>query len=369
MADTTLIVNGYSVLNDVQVTTKPKGGFENGGSATIRSGEAVFEADDIIVLEVSNVNADGEVTSDSYITKIIVYDSATDYMLGEVKYTYEGDQNQTAKLAADNTAVGDTYLRFGANTLTSDDPDAPDLGQMFLSAGQDLSGVADGEVITIDRFKDIDYNSNSAIDGETTEEANGLFATDNNIFAMICLARGTLIDTPDGPRYVETLRDGDMVHTLDGGPQPIRWIGSRKVGARGHLAPIRIKAGTLGNLRDLYVSPNHRMLIHGPKAELLFGETEVLVAAKHLVNDDTIRIVPRDEIEYFHFLFDDHHIVFAEACPTESLFPGAQTLNVVDDAARAEIIELFPELEADDTDARLARTELAKFEASLLRTG
>ena len=42
----------------------------------------------------------------------------------------------------------------------------------------------------------------------------------------------------------------------------------------------------------------------------------MLVAAKHLVNDGSIRVEPRPEIEYFRFLFDRHHVVRAEACPT-----------------------------------------------------
>ncbi|WP_321365802.1 Hint domain-containing protein [uncultured Celeribacter sp.] len=154
-----------------------------------------------------------------------------------------------------------------------------------------------------------------------------------------------MIDTPEGPRFIETLQKGDLIHTLDHGPQPIRWIGSRRVAATGALAPIRIKAGTLGNLRDLLVSPNHRMMIRGPKAEVLFGERDVLVAAKHLVNDATIRPAPRAEVDYFHMLFDAHQIIFAESCLTESLFPGQEALNAVEESARAEILTLFPELQ------------------------
>lgn len=51
------------------------------------------------------------------------------------------------------------------------------------------------------------------------------------------------------------------------------------------LCPIRIAAGALGfglPVRDMVVSPQHRMLIEGPRAEMLFGEAEVLVAATHL---------------------------------------------------------------------------------------
>jgi hypothetical protein len=43
------------------------------------------------------------------------------------------------------------------------------------------------------------------------------------------------------------------------------------------------------------VSPFHRVLIRDSLAELLFGEAEVLVAAKDLVNDHSVRAVPGGE--------------------------------------------------------------------------
>ena len=46
---------------------------------------------------------------------------------------------------------------------------------------------------------------------------------------MPCYAPGTMIDTPDGPRAVETLQVGDLVMTLDHGPQSIRWVRSGEV--------------------------------------------------------------------------------------------------------------------------------------------
>jgi hypothetical protein len=44
-----------------------------------------------------------------------------------------------------------------------------------------------------------------------------------------CFTAGTLIDTPTGAKPVETLRTGDLVHTLHHGPQSIRWIGKKAI--------------------------------------------------------------------------------------------------------------------------------------------
>ena len=129
---------------------------------------------------------------------------------------------------------------------------------------------------------------------------------------VLCFGRGAMIRTPSGEVPVERLAAGDLVETLDHGAQAIRWIGSTTVLARADLTPIRIRAGALGAgqpTRDLLVSPHHRMVVTGWRAEVLFGEPEVLAAARDLINDETIRPAnDLEEIEYFHILFDRHEI-------------------------------------------------------------
>ncbi|WP_246175358.1 Hint domain-containing protein [Paracoccus limosus] len=148
---------------------------------------------------------------------------------------------------------------------------------------------------------------------------------------VICFARGTLIQTPDGPRAIEDLHPGDLVLTLDHGAQPLRWIGAIRVGATWlalapRLRPIRIRAGALGAglpATDLVVSPQHRVLVRSAIAQRMFGATEVLVAAKQLVQIDGIDIATDlPEVEYFHLLFDRHEVVIANGAPTETLFTG-----------------------------------------------
>lgn len=162
-----------------------------------------------------------------------------------------------------------------------------------------------------------------------------------------CFLAGTMIETDRGPRRIEDLRQGDLIKTLDNGLQPVRWIGRRIVSGLSDWAPIRFMAGTLGNKRALMVSPQHRMLVRGWMAELHFGQDEVLVSAKHLVNGDTICRVPKATATYLHLLFDQHEIIFAEGAPVESLFPGDEMLKS-NPALQAEIVELFPELETED---------------------
>jgi hypothetical protein len=87
------------------------------------------------------------------------------------------------------------------------------------------------------------------------------------------------------------------------------------------------------------------LLIARPRAELLFGEHEVLVAAKHLVGMAGVEQRLAKTVSYIHILFDQHEIVRADGAWSESFQPGDQTLDGMDAESRAEILALFPELE------------------------
>jgi len=214
-----------------------------------------------------------------------------------------------------------------------------------------------------------DFADDGILQGANNLEIQGagltaqMFTAENT--GIVCFARGTRILTANGERPIEELAVDDLVITLDHGAQPIRWIGSARVPAVGAMAPIVIEAGVLGNHSRLKVSPQHRMLLSGWQAELLTGEEEVLVAAKMLVNDQTIRREEGGMVEYFHMLFDSHEIVIAEGAPSESFHPGKQGWGTLAEEARAEILTLFPMLEGENFDAYgpSARYSLTKREA------
>lgn len=169
---------------------------------------------------------------------------------------------------------------------------------------------------------------------------------------ITCFAAGTMVETPDGLRRIETLVAGDLVMTRDHGPQPLRWTGQKTVTGQGNLAPVRITAGTLGATRDVLVSQQHKLLVQGWLPQLHFGEDEVLVAAKALINGDTVRLEPMAEVTYCHLLFDRHEILTTEGLESESLYPGAFALGGLDADVRAELLELFPDLAAYGEQAR-----------------
>ncbi len=183
-----------------------------------------------------------------------------------------------------------------------------------------------------------------------------------------CFVLGTLIRTPSGDVPVEDLAPGDLVETLDIGAQPVRWIGRRKVKAQGKLAPIRISKDTFGEHGELLLSPLHRVLITDVWAQLLFGEAEVLIPARDLVNDCSVVSQPGGWVEYFHILFDHHQIIFSANLATEIYLPGPQTAESFEPGIAEEIYSLFPESnpETGMGYGPMVRCKLKHFEAATL---
>lgn len=191
----------------------------------------------------------------------------------------------------------------------------------------------------------------------------------------VCFVAGTLISTDSGDMRVENLCVGDSIATLGNGVQTISWVGRRKIADNHNPAhtPIRIKANALSEglpKRDLLVSPQHRILVGGWRAEIMFGAPEVLIAAKHLVNDTDIRVATDlEEFEYYHIMFDAHQTVFSEGLPTESFHPGDMAMKSLSEASRTEILELFPELAAEVTGyGPSTHRSLKAFEAKALQS-
>ena len=193
-----------------------------------------------------------------------------------------------------------------------------------------------------------------------------------NFEEIICFTPGTLIDTLRGRVAVEDLVPGDKVLTRDNGYQPLAWVGSRDLSdaqmARcPQAAPIRIAAGALGaNLpeRDLVVSPRHRMLVSGARAELMFGEREVLVTAADLLGLPGVRQDAAVATRYIHVMCEAHEIIRAEGSWTESFQPAEAVVNALDAATRDELLGLFPALGALGFAA--ARPVLSGAEARML---
>ncbi|MEW9922169.1 Hint domain-containing protein [Marimonas sp. MJW-29] len=123
----------------------------------------------------------------------------------------------------------------------------------------------------------------------------------------------------------------------------------------------------MGNAQVLWISQQHRMVFSEAEIELIFGEPEVLIPAKHLFERQGIEIIELSSVEYFHMLFDQHEIVFAECIESESFHPGTLGMQILSDEAKADLYEFFPDLAIDPISyGGSARLSLKAFETRVL---
>jgi hypothetical protein len=98
------------------------------------------------------------------------------------------------------------------------------------------------------------------------------------------LGMATPVRTARGIIAAGHLQPGERVMTRDNGAVPLIGVTRLQVPGRGSLSPIRLRAPYFGQRGDILVSPDQPVLIAGPEAEYLFGDEEVLVAARHLAD-------------------------------------------------------------------------------------
>lgn len=292
-----------------------------------------------------------------------------------------GDSIQTALIAEGDTVDIGVNSEEDVDVLANDSSVAPGSLTITMINGQSVTA---GDTVTLATGEEITLNANGTFTIETDgDEGSNVFSyqvedsagNTDTAFVTInttpCFVAGTLIDTLDGPQMVEDLTPGTQVLTRDHGPQPLRWIGRTTRLAEGPNAPIVFKRGALGDHDTIALSPNHRVLLSSALSEMMFGSSEVLVQAKHLINDRSIRRCADGEpITYVHLLFDQHEVIRGNGMESESYHPGDQSIDAFDSETRDEILSLMPDLDLPDLGyGPSARPSLKGYEVrALIRT-
>lgn len=292
------------------------------------------------------------------------------------------DTNFDDDMDAQQTLADPTQLGFAAGTVVPVDNE----WTLILSAGEDLFtayGVAVGpgeNIVGLTFVGDtpprgvelsvIDTLEGAGLRGQPAVDYADL--TPAEISGVICFTPGSMILTAQGPRLIQDLRRGDLIVTRDNGLQPLRWSGrshlnAAQLTALPQLAPVRIKAGAFGPglpARDMHVSPNHRFLIQGWRADILFGTPEVLVRAQALRNDSTIVTDHcAKDVTYIHLMFDQHQVITADGLETESFQPAADVTDGLDAQVRSELLTLFPQFRTNDLGALAKPVRMAVSDA------
>ncbi len=236
-------------------------------------------------------------------------------------------------------------------------------GRVFLMPR--MQGSADNAVLNDAPIQSV------RLDGVVQSNAKGFLADKEPDAFVTCFLAGTLIETRAGPRPVEALCPGVALRSLDHGLVPLQAVSERRLAPGPTTNPVRFRPGALGRgrpQRDLWLSPQHRVLVRSRIAGRLFGTGEVLVPAVKLVGLPGITRChqPRRELRYLHLLCAGHEIVSAEGAWCETLFLGVLsradlgrmpglTRRLLSGAEMAAARPLAPLRGAQDLAARHAR--------------
>jgi len=137
---------------------------------------------------------------------------------------------------------------------------------------------------------------------------------------ITCYLAGSMIQTPDGEKAVETLQSGDLVTTYQDGQEivaPLVWTGKAHVTVDANLPddtagyPVRIIKDAIANgvpSRDLLVTAEHCLFLNGA-----FTPVRMLVNGKSIFYDRSIT-----SYDYFHVETEAHAIIKANGVLTET---------------------------------------------------
>ncbi|WP_424972308.1 Hint domain-containing protein [Dinoroseobacter sp. S76] len=298
------------------------------------------------------------------------------YGSGGFQLTLKADAEPTIVEINDNDLVFDEVdsSQHIAETVTIDGETVT--GGTTIHSAYDLINTGSGHKVTSFHFGGDGYQQ-GPVDGIASTEVMTPGQTyhfnyertshqQNNQYTdfVSCFVAGSRILAETGEVPVEDLRPGDRVITADHGPQPLRAVLRRPVRAAElarsrDLRPVRIAAGALGQglpARDLRVSPQHRLLVRSQIAARMFGIPEALVSARKLIGLPGIAPCSgADGIVYLHLVLDRHEVIFADGAPTESLYLGPGALASLTEAARDELLAVFPDLQTEAPAPKCAR--------------
>ncbi|WP_339112585.1 Hint domain-containing protein [Thioclava sp. GXIMD2076] len=262
-----------------------------------------------------------------------------------------GDDTITTGTGADRLILDDG---FGNDVVTdfdmTDDGAGRSIDQLDVSALTDAEGnpvnawdvviTSDGAGGSILTFPNGETLRLQSVDPALLSTAPQLYSV-----GIPCIAAGTLVATPAGPRPIETLMAGEEIITHDGCAR-LAWCGQRSLGpaelADRRLRPVELRAQALGQSAPLVVSGLHCLWLR-------VDGTSCLIRARHLAESgwNGARIMNgKRQITYVHLLLERHAAILANGVWVESFWPGPIGFRALSRRDQIALLGARPDLAA-----------------------
>lgn len=334
---------------------------------TLTNGFDITNANALDDVEIYTGSDDGEVTDASSNTTGITIDgrAGDDSITGGTgNDTLIGGEGNDTLQGGDGQDTFDFDSNSGADVVTDFQVMTP--GDSSSGDRFDVTGMTGGSgpngAITYSDIQVSDDGSGNALlsfPGGETVVLQGVspdaFDTKLSLaqHGLPCFTEGTKILTDQGEIAVEQITEGTKVVDMSGQLHTVAWIGKRHVSraelqANPGLRPILIRAGRLGNTRNVKLSQQHALLIDGR-----------LVRAKHVAKICGGQFARVDQsmtpTTYFHiFTKEQHSIVLSDGMFTETFWPGHFAVSALGPKSILDLIAKVPDTFADFGTARFA---------------
>lgn len=185
-------------------------------------------------------------------------------------------------------------------------------------------------------------------------------------------ARGTILDTDQGPVAVEDLHPGMRLMTAEYGASPLLWLGSitllPKINGRAQVDECltRVMADTYGMSRpdcDFIAGPGGRILARSPNPDYIYRTERMLIPARDLANGmNVIEITPPRPVQVYHVCLKNHATLTAAGLEVESFHPGYGFEHAMGANILAFFLSLFPHIHTPKDFGRLSHPRLPLWE-------
>lgn len=168
--------------------------------------------------------------------------------------------------------------------------------------------------------------------------------------AFSAFARGSLIQTPDGPVAIEDLRPGMLIDVVGGKPQPLLWIGAMTLlpaashpdMPASHL--YRIADGSFGlsnGMPDLLLGAGARIMRNGHSGDPLARLLDIQDLSDGF---SVIEVTPRSPARVFHLGLASHSLIQVNNIVTESYHPGHNPQMRLSEEMFRIFLSIFPHI-------------------------
>lgn len=230
-------------------------------------------------------------------------------------FTTIGSQNNSPVSISQTSGATEDLLFQAGDAVTTDGSDSWTIYGSTTIAGAEVIILRNAVASNQFYF----YSSTSITFPINPSVAGGGFSglsinTSPSITTSDCFREGTLIRTPTGETAIEDLKAGDLVAIQGGGSVKVKWIGVQtisKLFAGPAAQLVRFSKGAIGNHSDLFVTPDHGMIIDN-----------YIVNASALVDGDFVELVPLSETpdiqRVYHVETENHDIIYANGAEAET---------------------------------------------------